>query len=233
MRTLKEVRTTSEKLYVKYEVEEQFRDKVYGGIPKSEEMIVPWLVGRGVPKPVAEELAVSISLGIKSKGERQEEVEELEPEVSKAWTGFLSDDEGLYVEARQVKASLKEAANILYRTPAYKRQLLGYRQVINHGVFVHPDKIRLMKDGEVVKRPDGWDESPIHVMGPRGERTALKRQDYVRNATIIYQIWVTGGLLSEHLLKTMLTLNQEQGRGASRSQGAGTFDVKRFQKLTD
>jgi len=80
-----------------------------------------------------------------------------------------------------------------------------------------------------VKKPDGHVESAIHVMTPRGPRSALKRCDYVQQAHATFEIWVAGEAVTKKDLEQLLTLGQEIGLGASRSQGYGKFTLERFE----
>jgi len=195
-------------LYKKYRVKIKFRDKILGGIPKNPEMIKGWLAGRKVPKEEINERAEKIA----------EEVQATEEE--KAWTGFKSDKKGIYIEPRQIRAMLKEAAFVkrMTRTP-------GFRDSINHGLFIKPEKIYLTRDGKEIKEPDGYEEKPIHVIGPRGKRTELKREDFVEKAEAEFEIWDATTVITKKDLQIMLTLGQEIGLGSSRSQDFGKFDI--------
>jgi len=83
----------------------------------------------------------------------------------------------------------------------------------------------------MVKDPDGCIESAIHVMTPRGPRSALKRCDYVQQATASFEIWVAGATVTTKDLKELLMLGQEVGLGASRSQGYGKFTLEEFKPI--
>jgi len=197
-------------------VEIEFRDKILGGIPKAEKLIEPWLKSRGVPSKAAKELAEEI----------KQDVETVEDLVASAWTGFKIDETGPYIEERQVKALLKEAAFVLGLTKKAR-----FKDSIAHGLFVKPERIHFFRDGNPVGKPDGSDESAIHVMTRRGPRAALKRSDYVERGSCMFEVWVAGPTITGKDLETLFTLGQEIGLGASRSQGYGKFDLKRFEPL--
>jgi len=196
----------------------RFRDRVLGGIPKAKELLVPWLKSRGIPSDAAKELAEEI----------EEEVEAVSAEdiETAAWTTFKRDKEGIYLEERQVKALLKEAAFVLGLTKKAR-----FRDSISHGLFVKPEQIHLRREGEFVKQPDGSIESAIHVMTRRGPRSALKRCDYVEKGEAEFEVWVAAPVVTGKDLERLFTLGQEIGLGASRSQGYGKFTLVKFQPI--
>jgi len=69
------------------------------------------------------------------------------------------------------------------------------------------------------------------VMTMRGPRSALKRCDYVKQATANFEIWVAAPAIAKGDLEKMLKLGQEIGLGASRSQGYGKFTLEKFRPI--
>jgi hypothetical protein len=86
--------------------------------------------------------------------------------------------------------------------------------------------------------PHGYEEKPIHVMTAQGPRAALKRFDFVNKPKLSFEVWVlkTAAQETRHIgeddLVAILTHTQENGCGASRSQGEGKFDVVEFSKIS-
>lgn len=205
-----------------YEAEIQFRDRCIGGIPlvtpdqEAAGVYSAWQHGQKVvddpafAEPLAAVLAVDPDM----------------PIAEETGQGFRRDDEqGLYLEARQVKAMLKEAAQRL----GYIKNTRGTRQVLQHDLHVRAvdgsQKLYLART-----EPDGVDMRPISVITPQGPRTSLKRFEYVTAATLRFRVKVLAGGLGEGLigdeqLHDMLELGGELGLGADRSQGEGTFDL--------
>ncbi len=64
-------------------------------------------------------------------------------QVSGAWTGFLSDDTGLVLEARAVKAMLKESANVCKSLVRVNGKPVPLRARLAERVFVEPHVIPL------------------------------------------------------------------------------------------
>lgn len=215
-------------IYDVYQVKLKFRDKLLGGLPKSPKVIKNWLEARTKRTgPEIEGLAQEIAGEISR--------EEATAREERIWTGFKSfeNEKGLYLEERQIKALLREAGSVLGYT-----SIIGFRDTINHGVFVDPDKIHL---GKV--KPDGVEESIIgRALGPRGPRSFLRKSDYVEKAEIEFKLLVTRSLspsprreisITKERLKNMWELAQNIGLGASRSQGYGKFQLLEFKPVKE
>lgn len=206
-------------LYDIYNVTLCMRDKLCGGIPKNKDLIRAW-----------------VEAGTKHKDEKSEQLTEeamaamLDDVAEKSWNGFFRDSEkGLFIEARQVKAMFKECASMLRITT----KKIGSKQILQHGFEIKSasGEPRIFLDK---KEPDGFDEQAIHVMTAQGPRAAIKRVDYVEQVEVRFSVWVlkTAAAEKRHIGKDevvqMLTLAQENGLGADRSQGRGKFDVVKF-----
>lgn len=209
------------RLYDVYTVTIQVRDRVCGGMPRNKELIRTWVESTtGYSDEVTEKLT-------------QENADLVINEVAeKSWIGFPEDKDGLFIPARNVKACLKQSASLLGIT----KKKRGSKQILAEGMEVKSsvggDRIHLN-----TAKADGTDESAIHVMTAQGPRTALRRMDYVTKPMITFSVWVlkTAPQESRHIgeseLIEILTHAQENGLGASRSQGEGKFDVVEFQKV--
>jgi CRISPR/Cas system CSM-associated protein Csm3 (group 7 of RAMP superfamily) len=107
----------------------------------------------------------------------------------------------------------------------------GSKQIYQHGMEIKglENEFRIyINDCEDPLR----EEKPIHVDTPQGKRNALKRTDhFIEGATLEFRIWIlkTDPSETRHIgekdTKLMLTLAQENGLGANRSQGSGKFEV--------
>jgi len=94
-----------EELYRKYAVALQFRDHLLGGIPKAKDLIEAWLRSKGFSGRKLDTIAQKTTVEMQA--------DEKEDPIACRWTGFKTDSEGLFIEERQVKALLKEAAYVL------------------------------------------------------------------------------------------------------------------------
>lgn len=233
-------RFDSSKLYDIYNVTLQTRDRLYGGVPRNEELIKSWIEARS---GYDDEQTKKLVEEMKEKVKETKEAEALlsnavDGAAEKTWNGFLCHKEkGLYLETRCLKAMFKEVGSLL-NIFVKKR---GSKQIVQHGTFLarSPDPTDRERIYFKKLQPDGVDEKPIHVQTAQGPRTALKRCDYVENVEVKFQIWVfkthpaESRHISEEDLVLMLTLAQENGVGADRSQGHGMFDVVDFFKIEE
>lgn len=202
-------------------------DRLVGGIPRHPELVKRWQEAKfpesqarleaGDPKTAEEATDRTVeALGAQA----------LEEEAEKVWTGFIEADGFLAIESRQIKAMLKESANIIRTMVRLPNQRSNtpppLRARVAERVFVTPNKVVLS-----VREPTGTVERPIHVMTQQGPRTALKRTDYVDDAEIRAKLRVLDdGLITEDILRMILDHASLNGIGTDRSQGNGTFTYK-------
>jgi len=182
-----------------YKVTLVFRKRLVGGIPQQPDALRRWLELRGKEQHYAEML------------------EGIEP-VQTPKIGFLRDDDGLYIESRQIKAGLKEAANAI-------KSIAGIRNMrakVKDRVFVTPARIHLGREA-----PDGDFVRIVHGMTMLGPRTSMKICEYVEQPEITFFLKVLDdGVITEEQLRMMFEWLSEAGLGAERAQGEGKFVVK-------
>lgn len=145
---------------------------------------------------------------------------------------FKRTPEGvLYIEGRQLKAALREAVSVAANAgkittknwgnpdnASYKKQLKGW---FPEHVFVTDEILPLYReDGSPVTREDGILQKFVHTH--RGD--AIGYEEYVRNAKIRFHVKTDVDLTEEQWAMIWLT-GQDQGLGASRSQGFGTYQM--------
>jgi len=146
------------------------------------------------------------------------------------WTTFVRDPAGrLCKESRDVKAMLKECANVmrpLIPVPNAKGEegIIPLRARLAEQVFVEPRLIPLQPERT---EADDVLEKPIHVVTAQGPRDALKRTDICRRQVEIHcvlKVLRYRPLIFTHaVLDQILFYAQDNGLGADRSQGFGCF----------
>lgn len=212
-----------------YAVSLSFRERIVGGIPtlptRDANGYAGWLKGQGLEAADIAELAPKLA-------DDPDMPEEAEP-VEATATGFRRTPDGeAYIEARQVKAMLKEAAQRL----GIVKRVRGSKQVLQHDLHVRGEdgtQMILLNPAPVeVKR----ESRPISVITIKGPRTSLKEFEYVEAPTLDFHVYLLAdgigdGLIDEAKLRDMLELGQDLGLGADRSQGEGTFDVLEIEYL--
>jgi len=198
-------------------------DRLVGGIPKHPTIIKRWQEAhlKGKEGEPTAEAATDATLNL--LGSQAMDPEEV---IQGIWTGFvtLASDE-LALENRNVKAMLKESANIVKALPdaQVRGKQIPLRARLAERVFINPRLIRITKDGVGITEPESV-ERPIHVMTMQGPRTALKRTDFVEGVDLACHLEVLDdGAITEKLLRLILDHGSRNGIGTDRSTGAGTF----------
>jgi len=141
--------------------------------------------------------------------------------------GFRRDEHGLYIEGRQIKAAIEEAANVAAaagKIPGKKygltnKGLLGF--VAEH-IFVTEDRIPLG-----VTEPSGIIQRFVHTWRGAG----IQYEEYVEDAKVAFSV-ATDWVFPEEFWAQLWLTGQEQGIGASRSQGFGRYTVTAWERLT-
>lgn len=140
--------------------------------------------------------------------------------------GFKRDPErGLYIEGRQLKAALKEAASVAVAagkltSRGWGKTNKGLLSYLAEHVFVVEDRLYLG-----VIEPSGIAQRFVHTF--RG--TGIQYEEYVEKAQIDFTV------IADHDFTTkewaaIWTCGEQNGIGASRSQGFGRYEVTRWDK---
>jgi hypothetical protein len=145
--------------------------------------------------------------------------------TNKHLNGFKRDDNGLYIEGRQLKAAIKEAANVaaavgklpLRSWGQTRKGLLGF---VSEHICVIDDRLHLG-----VTEPTGIAQRFVHTFRGSG----IQYEEYVDNATIDFTIAADYDFPEEQWALLWLT-GEQQGIGASRSQGYGRYEVTRWER---
>jgi hypothetical protein len=205
---------------------------IAGGIPTDDKVAEAWLKTKLTGNRddlIREAVATTmVERGITDVDEATRLVDSL-----KHLNGFKRDSErGLYIEGRQAKAMLKEAVNVAANAgkittkgwgtpdnPNYKKGIKGW---FPEHVFVLEDRLYLG-----VAAPTGIMQRFVHT--PRG--TGIQYEEYVEDAKVSLTVATDHKFTDEQWTMIWLTAEQ-QGIGASRSQGYGRFEVTSWESLT-
>lgn len=202
-------------------------DRLVGGIPKHPEIVKRWQEAKWPTNP-----ARSLQPGDPATPDEAADATvallgaqafDADEKVAGIWTGFAMAADELAIEARNVKAMLKESANIckplLPTSKTDKTQ--AWKSKVAERVFVEPLLIPLGRTEAETS------EKPIHVMTAQGPRTALKRTDFLTDVHVVCVLKVLNdGLVTEEVLSVLLEHASVNGIGTDRSQGNGTFTFK-------
>ena len=223
--------SNNDDVFATYEAEITFTAKLMGGVPADPKLIEGWLRAKAGIDDDAEVMAVMrrtlTERGVEIPAEATyEEIVSASEQIAgeRETTGFKRDHDGLYIEARQVKAMLKECVNILFAGEKWGKTNKGPKNFTAERVFVEPDRIHVGRD-----EADGIDMVIGHVNGPGGPRSTLGYHEYVEQSTITLRVLVVDDCISAEQWARIWTHAEKNGLGALRSQGHGQFVVTRWE----
>jgi hypothetical protein len=193
---------------------------IAGGTPSDDKVAEGWLKSKLADKDDIIREAVA-----KTMVERGITAEEAATEVDnlKHLNGFKRDAQGLYIEGRQLKAAIKEAASVAVASGklngrGWGKTNKGLLSFMAEHVFVVEDRLHLG-----VTEPTGIVQRFVHTW--RG--TGIQYEEYVEDAKVDFTIKADHDFTNEQWAMIWLT-GEQQGIGASRSQGFGRYEVARW-----
>lgn len=194
-----------------------------GGVPSDPNIAKGWLGTKLADKDdLIRDLVAQtmVERGI-TADEAAEQVDKL-----KHLNGFKRNEHGLYIEGRQLKAAIKEAAGVARATDKLKMKwgttnkgVLGF--VAEH-IMVVEDTLQL----------DVTEPSRVLQSFPKNPRTG---QTGIQYTEVIDETSFDCTIIADHKFTdqewAMLWLTgEQQGIGASRSQGFGRYEVTRWEQ---
>lgn len=199
-------------MWKNYEVELKFHTPFASSTPKNPLEIKDMLEARMPAKPPEDATPIE-----ELAGQVAEEVGSPDAEVEKGHATFKKDDQGLYYEARCIRAHIKDCAAQVQKI----LEIRGLKPKVANRVYVEPSKIYLGKS-----EPDGYEVRPVHAMLPRGPISSLKAIDYLNDVTLEFRLKVLDdGIITEDILKTIFEYGGIHGMGQERSQDWGKYVV--------
>lgn len=219
-----------------YEAELHGTAQILGGTPTDSRVAEGWIKTKlGIDKDdLLREAVAEVMV------ERGVTADEATTEVlnNRQLCGFKRDENGLYMEGRHVKAAIKEAANIRWPNGRWSADKNGKvrlaikvadertsgkatRSFIAEHVSVQEDRLPLG-----VYEAHGVSQRFVHTW--RGSSIAY--EEYVEDAKLSFTVATDVEFTDEQWALLWLT-GQEQGIGASRSQGYGRYEVTRWDRL--
>jgi len=195
-------------------------NRLVGGIPSDPKVAEGWLRTKlGEDK---DDLIRSMVAEVMA--ERKIDVEEATAivDMKKHLNDFKKDDQlGLYIEGRQVKAAIKEAANIRWPKERWGPSRKGTLSFFAEHVFVQEDRIFLDTD-----EPTGIAQRFVHTWRGSG----IQYEEYVDNAFVSFTVATDHDFAEKEWALLWLT-GEQQGVGATRSQGYGRYEVIGWERI--
>lgn len=197
---------------------------IAGGVPTDEKVAEGWIKTKLADKDdlIRELVATTMTERGISADEAAKEVDSL-----KHLNGFKRDNQGLYIEGRQLKAALKEAASVAVASGklngrGWGKTNKGLLSFMAEHVFVVEDRLHLG-----VTEPTGIAQRFVHTW--RG--TGIQYEEYVEDAKINFTVKADHEFSEQEWAMIWLT-GEQQGVGASRSQGFGRYEVTRWDRIS-
>ena len=196
---------------------------IAGGVPTDPKVAEGWLKTKLASKD--DLLREQVAEVMAERGVDADEATRIASEL-KHLNGFKRDDQGLYIEGRQLKAALKEAASIAVATGkvdgrGWGKTNKGLQSFFAETVMVEPERLHLG-----VTEATGIAQRFVHTW--RG--TGIQYEEYVENARIEFIVSSSWDFTAEQWAMFWL-IGQEQGIGASRSQGFGRYVITEWTEV--
>lgn len=182
-------------------------EDMLGTIPKNKEIFTDHIQSKAVER------------GLLTQEQVDEETTSVEQMEEKGWTGFMKDENGLFIFDYMIKGFLKAAGTCLKEQIGIK----AMKSKLDNFVFVYPRKIHLGKT-----EPDGILERSLRADTPQGTRTCLAKSDSVKAGTELN--------IEIHLLKhkeitadtirELLSYGELKGLGQFRNGSYGRFKIE-------
>jgi len=195
---------------------------ICGGTPTDPKVAEGWLKTKlGVDKD--DQIRQMVADTMVERGVQVDEATEL-VNAQKNLNGFKRDEHGLYIEGRQLKAALKEAASIAVAAGkltqrGWGKTNKGLLSYLAEHVFVVEDRLHLG-----VTEASGIAQRFVHTF--RG--TGIQYEEFVEDAKVDFTV-ISDHDFSAKEWAAIWLCGEQNGIGASRSQGYGRYEVTRWE----
>jgi hypothetical protein len=224
---------TQNKMLDTIDVTLQFTGWLVGGCPKDPKLVEGWLrknLGVDDETELRQQALIHLrEMGVEvaADAEWSDIVDASESIAGEKQTqGFKVDAEGRpYIEARQIKAGIKESVHILFAGDKWGKTKKGPKSFVAERVFVKPDAIAV---GDAIT---GVHFHVGHITGPRGPQATVGYAEYVDQPEISFSIRALEDAISDDKWAQIWAHMELNGLGAMRSQGFGQFEVVEWKKV--
>lgn len=214
-------------------------EQLMGGTPSNQRVAEGWLRAKmGLSKEDEVARAVAAVMEAREPGEAPVSTDEALKLVDddRHLNGFKSDEDGLYIEGRHLKAALKEAASVARAVNNLPAKMgatnKGTLSFIAEHVVVVEDRLHVYRaeGGKVVNvtKPDGVLQS--FPRNPITRQTGIQYTEYVEHAIVAFTVVSDYDFKPDEWAAIWVT-GSNQGIGASRSQGYGRYTPTKWDRL--
>lgn len=201
----------------KYKVTIVLTEPMLGTVPKNEQVYTKFVATK----------VLALANGDTKLAEEQSTVPEQKEEIERAgWTGFHTDERGIFIYDYMIRGFLKAAAQALRP----QLEMPAFRSHIDQSVFVFPRRIRPEFNGKLIMAPHGTVERPLRAMTMQGPRVTLAKSDSLAEGTAFtFELQLLPGKIKESHLIEWFEYGQLSGLGQFRNGSFGRFKVLFFE----
>ena len=194
-----------------------------GGVPTDPKVAEGWLKTKLAAKD--DLIREAVAQTMVERGVTADEAAKL-VDTNKHLNGFKRDDQGLYIEGRQLKAAIKEAAAVARSVDKLKSRWgstnKGVQGFVAEHIMVVEDRLHLGVDA-----PSTVIQS--FPKNPRTGQTGIQYTEVIETAEFSFTVISDYEFTAEEWAMLWLT-GEQQGVGASRSQGYGRYEVIKWDR---
>lgn len=207
-----------------------------GSIPADERVAEAWVkkrLGTENEELIREKVAEWLSEQAVEGEEKLNLDEAVDKTIQKSHlVKFRSDDNGLFMRDYQIKAMIKEDANIRWpKRRDWGESRKGTLSFFAEHVFVVSPEQRpecyIKKNGEIIKEADYINQQFVHTYRGHG----ISYQEQVFDAEIPFEVFTDHDISDKDWADIWVTA-EENGLGAARSQGSGKFVLTKWDKVS-
>jgi hypothetical protein len=190
--------------------------RLVGGIPSDPNVAEGWLKTKLAETQIQRDdlIRAAVAEVMAERGVDAEVATKI-VDTNKHLNGFKRDEQGLYIEGRQVKAGIKEAANVRWPKERWGPSRKGTLSFFAEHVFVQEDRLYLG-----VTEPTGVSQRFVHTWRGSG----IQYEEYVDDVDVSFTV-ATDHAFTEEQWGLLWLTGEQQGIGATRSQGYGRYKV--------
>lgn len=198
-----------------------------GGVPNNEKVAEGWLRSKLADRDAQIQKMIA-EVAIERDVDTDEAAKIIDNEQNV--NGFKKDANGLFIEGRQVKSAIKEAASVAVASGkldgrGWGKTNKGLKSYLAEHVVVVEDKIHLN-----AMEPSGIHQRFIHKSTARGPISAIHYEEYLDGVELQFTVRTDHPFTDREWAMIWLT-GEEQGIGASRSQGFGRYEVVSWEQI--
>lgn len=191
---------------------------------KIEITFIEEMLGTGSPDPEIHRNFIASKSPDAATIEEEVEAYGADAVADKKMTVLPRDEEGRpFIWPYQMKGFFKGACSFLRKVPGMEStKIKAYRKDIDGLIFVYPDKIPLIFDGEM-----STCERPLRASTPLGERVALASSETVpAGSKATFVVRLLNEKAHEDVLMEWLAYGALNGTGQWRNSGKGRFSFR-------